>query len=131
MKRIITDILMPAIVFVGIGAIPVFLVFMMVMQSDIRAICANAKIQYGESCVPSLMKLVEDESAPYRQRNKAIWALGQLREQKALPVLEELYSGEIPEKESLDGGISQYELEKAIRWINDGNVTSWMYTGIK
>lgn len=78
-------------------------------------------------CAIGLMKKVEDSSVSYNVRNKAIWALGQLADKRALPTLNKYYKGvpqrrELPERE-----LSQYELEKAIKWCQEGNVTSWMY----
>jgi len=69
---------------------------------------------------------VESDEKTFRQRNKAIWALGQLADSQALPVLKSYYTGKVPANESLDKSISQYELEKAIKWCEQGNITSWM-----
>jgi len=38
----------------------------------------------------------------------------------------------VPEgREPLNEVVSQYEIEKAIRWVKNGNWTSWMYAGLK
>jgi len=53
--------------------------------------------------------------------------LGQLADPKALPILKDLYTGEITYRESLYTTLSQYELQKAIRWCEQGNITNWIY----
>ncbi|MFA6602581.1 MAG: hypothetical protein WCT01_02135 [Candidatus Shapirobacteria bacterium] len=84
------------------------------------------KVDNGD-CVVGLISKVEDSSLSFGERNRAIWALGQLADKRALPTLNKYFKGvplrrELPERE-----LSQYELEKAIKWCTEGNVTSWMY----
>ena len=62
----------------------------------------------------ALMQLVQDEQAPMRERNHAIWALGRLREARALPRLAELQTGATCDH---DAALCQHELEKALRRI--------------
>jgi hypothetical protein len=76
------------------------------------------------------MYLVKDNNQSFRNRNSAIWALGQLGDPQALPILQSLYTGMIPDREPLDAGISQYELKKAINLVNGGtNISApvWRY----
>lgn len=108
-----------------------FLVFVVVtfgvIYKGVTGACERAKTSFGGDCRGALEKVLESEEFSFRERNKAIWALGQLANKESLPVLEKYYTGEIENKEPLDRGLSQYELDKAIRWCNGGNVTSWMY----
>jgi hypothetical protein len=61
-------------------------------------------------------------------RNRAIWALGQLGDERALLVFEKYYTGEIPEREPLSEVISQYELKKAIKMAEGGvNLSAWVW----
>ena len=72
---------------------------------------------------PGFRRKNEDED--FRTRNYAIWSLGQLGDKQALPALEKFYTGNIPEREPYDEGISQYELKKAIALLQGGaNVTA-------
>jgi hypothetical protein len=51
--------------------------------------------------------------------------LGQYGDNRALPALQNYYTGDIPEKEPLDKMISQYELKKAIKLAKGGlNITA-------
>jgi hypothetical protein len=95
---------------------------------EAKSLCQNARWQYGGDCVQSLTELLEDENQNYRSRNHAIWALGQLGDIRALPILEKYYTGNIPKREPLDKMISQYELKKAIKLANGGaNITAWLW----
>jgi len=74
------------------------------------------------------MALLNGETQTFRERYSAIWALEQLGDNRALPVLESYYSGDISESESLNDGISQYELKKAIKLASGGlNITTWAW----
>ncbi|OQA93738.1 MAG: hypothetical protein BWY24_00341 [Microgenomates group bacterium ADurb.Bin219] len=88
---------------------------------EVKNLCQEAKIQYlGGDCTDALIGLLHDESNSFRLRNRAIWALGQLGNPKALPVLESYYTGNIPEREPLNQVISQYELKKAVNLAGGG-----------
>ena len=100
--------------------------FLQIYQGVKRA-CSQAKAEYHAECVDSLIQTLKSDNKTFRERNGAIWALGQLADTKALPVLKSLYTGNKSAKEPLDITISQYELKKAIKWCTKGNLTSWMY----
>ncbi|QBG48047.1 HEAT repeat domain-containing protein [Verrucomicrobia bacterium S94] len=55
----------------------------------------EAKAEYGGDHVGALIALVEDESASFEKRNSAIWALGQIGSERALPTLRELDTDEV------------------------------------
>jgi HEAT repeat protein len=76
-----------------------------------------------------LIALIESENASYREKNRAIWALGQIGDRRALPLLQRLDTDEIQEKPyNPDQYIVQYSVEKAIRQINGSfSLTRWMY----
>ena len=113
------------------GILLAFLAFVavtyMFIFSSVRDKCNEAISDYQKDCVDSLVLVLESETKNYKEKNDAIWALGQIADERALPALEKLQTGNMPEREPLDSTISQYEIEKAIRWINQGNWTSWMY----
>ncbi len=128
MKKII---LISALVFVILGVVAfaggIFSIYYTVWKT-----CDSAKENYGGECQTALIKVLEDEKASPREKNDAIWSLGQMADPKSLPALEKIYAGKVPEgREPLDEVVSQYEIEKAIRWCKNGNSTSWMYKGLK
>lgn len=117
-------------IFIISGSSVLGLLFMLFVISfvwigfDVKNQCLQAKREYGGKCSQALSKLLDDENKLYRQRNSAIWVLGQMGDEKALPVLQKYYTGQIPDREPLDSTISQYELEKAIKLVQGGtNIT--------
>lgn len=97
---------------------------------EVKDECKQAKRQYGGDCVEALITLLDDEKNSPRSRNSAIWALGQLGDKRALPILQEYYTGKIPNREPFDKTISQYELKKAVNLASGGyNMTAvfWRY----
>ncbi len=106
----------------------IFLLFFVICCAwigyDVKAQCRTAKSIYGKDCVESLMLFVDDKNQDFRSRNSAIWALGQLGDQRALRVLNKYYTGKIPAREPLGKTISQYELKKAVELARGGlNIT--------
>jgi hypothetical protein len=109
--------------------IGVFLVLLSfnIIGYGVKERCHLAQEKYSGDCVQALVQYLEDEDNPFRGRNSAIWALGQLGDARALPALERLYTGDIPPRESLSQTISQYELKKAIKLINGFNATAFFW----
>ncbi|MFZ2664418.1 MAG: HEAT repeat domain-containing protein [Patescibacteria group bacterium] len=118
----------------AIGASIFFLLFFIGCSwigYEVKNQCQNARRAYGSDCVESLILLLKDERKGFRERNNAIWALGQLGDNRALPILQSYYTGNIPQREPLDGTISQYELKKAINLTSGGtNISAFIWRGI-
>ena len=94
---------------------------------EVRKVCGRAINEYKKDCVDSLILVLNSPDKTFKEKNDAIWSLGQIADTRALPVLKSLQTGQMPDREPLDKTISQYEIKKAIHWIEDGNWTSWMY----
>ena len=96
-----------------------------IIGRDVKRLCLEAKRDYSGDCVEALITQLNDENQDFRARNHAVWALGQLGDSRALPTLQKYYTGNIPNREPLDGVISQYELKKAINLTSGGvNLTA-------
>lgn len=67
--------------------------------------------------VTALVSVVTSEDASLSDRNRSIWALGQLGSSEALPVLQSLATGEPCDHEKK---ICQHELETAIAGCSGG-----------
>jgi hypothetical protein len=78
-----------------------------------------------------MINILDSEQSSIKEKNNAVYVLGQLADKKALPKLQSLYSGVPQNKEPLDTVLSQYEIEKAIKWCENGNATSWMYKNLR
>jgi len=89
------------------------------IQSGLDELCATAQASHphpGDD-VAALIDYVQSESHSLRDRNFAVWALGQARDPRALPVLEAHYTGEKCEH---DRYLCQGELAKAIKLCKGG-----------
>jgi hypothetical protein len=115
----------------GVGILLLFFIFLVTCTQigyDVEKRCELAQNKYGGECVEALMKQIADDSNQFG-KNDAIWALGQLGDQKALSFLEQYNNGEeLPDREAWDQGISQYELRKAIKLLSGGfNLTAFVW----
>jgi hypothetical protein len=75
----------------------------------------SAAVQFpGRDSSQALIDLVNCEKCAMEQRNRAVWTLGQIREQRALPVLRKhFYDGPCNHARNL----CQHELRKALKRI--------------
>ena len=112
---------MAGVLVLGVGMLVLFFVLVGILTgSDVRKRCKMAEERYGGDCVEALLALAGDEGALYEEKNSAIWALGQLGDKRALPILEKMYTGAVPDREPWKKMISQYELGKAIKLLRGG-----------
>ncbi len=122
-----------AVLFISIGISIMLLLFVITgtwIGFEVKQVCATAKRNYSGECVNALIAQLDDTQNSFYDRNKAIWALGQLGDSKALPTLQKYDTGNIPDREPLNETISQYELKKAIKLIEGGlNITAFLWRG--
>ena len=106
-----------------------FLLFAFVMicfsiRSSVKEISAEATQQYPGDRVEALITYVKSENHSLRQRNRAVWALGQIGDEHALPILEKSYKGGPCDHDNL---LCQGELQKAIKKCKSSfNATAWL-----
>ena len=81
------------------------------IQSGIHNASELALREHPGDRVEALMAFVESDEHSWSERNRAVWALGQLRDPRALPVLERYYTGEPCDHARM---LCQHELSKAI-----------------
>lgn len=106
-----------------------FFVSANLIGNEVENRCKIVQKEYEGDCVEALMKLIEDETTSYGEKNRAIWALGQLGDKRALPFLQKYHTGyDGNNRIKQDEAISQYELYKAIKLLNGGfNVTAFIW----
>ncbi|HKZ34256.1 MAG TPA: hypothetical protein VJ179_00090 [Patescibacteria group bacterium] len=106
----------------------IFLYSLYLIRKDVKTACLKAKTAYQKDCVESLIQVIQSGESSYREKNTAVWALGQIADKKALPFLS-ILEASLPKQErcTYDEFICTYEVQKAIKWCTQGNVTSWMY----
>jgi hypothetical protein len=117
MKRALI-ITAPSVVVLFIMALSVIHIW---IGQSVREHIHSAQARYPGDAEEALMALLLDERNSYHDRTHvAIWTLGQIRSEKALPVLKKLYRDD-PKGESCfghhDSMLCQYEIHKAIRAI--------------
>ena len=84
------------------------------IQIDAREMGTAATREFPGDRVEALMAVVQSEQHTLDQRNRAVWALGQLRDARALPVLQKYYTGQPCNHARY---LCQSELSKAIRLL--------------
>jgi len=125
MRRIILWIIVASLViFIGSACYTFNVIYRQVYR-----ITSAAKSEFSGDAIQALSSLIESHNHGFEEKNTAIWALGQLADPKALPFLEKLNAEAGAHAVPFDrsGGLSKYEIEKAIKWCRKGNLTSWMY----
>ena len=120
-------ILILLIIGLFIGAIVVVGTYSSIYK-EVRINCQKAQKEFQRNCNNSLILLIQSENFSFREKNSAIWTLGQLADKKSLLFLSQLAKN-IPAQErcSYDSQICGYEVEKAVKWCEKGNLTSFMY----
>ena len=94
----------------------------------VRENCLWAESKYKSDCVESLIETVADEDNSFKQRNDAIWALGQIGDERAKESLLEYMPKTIPDREPYNEVISGYEIQKAVNLIESGfNPTKFIW----
>jgi hypothetical protein len=106
--------------------IPIFIVLVMTglyfwMGQSVKENIACAQDIYPGTAEEALVSFLLDTSNSTNERtHTAIWTLGQIRSEKALPILHELYRDD-PEGKTCyghhDSMLCQYEIHKAITAI--------------
>lgn len=63
-------------------------------KSDIDKICGNAMSVYPGDKIEALLAVLNSGNSNLKDKNQVIWALGKLRDKRAVPVLEKYYTGQ-------------------------------------
>ena len=93
--------------------------------ADVRAASEAAVREHGGDSVDALIQFVEDTDHGLGERNRAVWALGQIGDKRALPLLRKHCSGEPCDHES---ELCQRELAKALKLVEGGvNATALVW----
>ena len=105
--------------------------FTFIISSTIIGLGVRERVEIASSYyfgdhVEVLIRFLDNpEKHSIKDRNSAVWALGQLGDKRALPVLKKYYTGEICSHET---ELCQCELENAIKHIESGfNITRFIW----
>ena len=98
-NKVLESLMYMGAIVISIGLL-LFVVTCTIIGYEVNQVCSDAKMEYKGDCVVSLITLLEDETQPFRERNSAIWALGQLGDDRALQcwstITQEIYRIENP-----------------------------------
>jgi hypothetical protein len=84
------------------------------IRSGLQRFSDEATTRFPGGRVDALIQVVDCSFCPMQDRNHAVWALGQMVEERAMPVLRKHFDGQPCTHGSR---LCQYELGKAIRMI--------------
>ena len=101
---------------VGVGIIA-FLGCSFLIGGGVNSATERAMAQFDGDRVEALIALVDCQTCDLHGRTTAVWALGQLKDKRALPILYKYRTGKPCDHLNQ---ICQYEISKAIRWT-EGN----------
>jgi hypothetical protein len=95
------------------------------ISAGVKSIYSEAQEVYPGTKVSALIKFVDSEDQDLQKRNRAIWALGQLGDPTALPVLLKYYTDSPCDHTKF---LCQHELRKAIKLCKGGlNASAWTW----
>ena len=89
------------------------------IRSDINKICESVMSKYEGDKIEALLTALNSDSYTLKEKNSIIWALGYLNDQRALPVLKSLRTGNECDHEH---HVCQRELNRAIDNIEGHNI---------
>ena len=92
------------------------------IKTDFNKWCSIAHAAHPHSAddVASLLAYVQSESHTLKERNHVTWAIGQSRDARALPVLENYFTNQACNHSQ---NLCQHELKKSIRLCSKGAPT--------
>lgn len=119
-RKVLVYGVLPCVVFLLIA----FVMICWSIRSSVKEMSAEAAREYPGDRIAALMAYVDSDNHSLRQRNRAVWALGQIGDKRALPMLEKWYTGGPCDHEN---SLCQRELGKAIKACNGAfNATAWL-----
>jgi hypothetical protein len=114
-KRNIKKTLIAGLILFVVAIMATFFGLKIWISSEANTVAEDAVQVFHLDKTESLIALIDSEDYSLKARNNAIWALGVLKDKKALPKLQLLYTGQ-PCNHDIE--LCQYEIEKAIKKIS-------------
>lgn len=94
------------------------------IRSSVKRISTQATNEYPGDRVEALLRYAGSKNHSLRQRNRAVWALGQIGDERALPALRQWHIGGPCDHDEF---LCQRELQKATTLCEGGlNATAWL-----
>ncbi|MBN2088194.1 HEAT repeat domain-containing protein [candidate division KSB1 bacterium] len=94
-----------------------------IIINEVETICFKTQKMFPGDAVESLTSALKSENLSIREKNQVIWALGEIGDKRAIPVLRTLETGEMCDKPcDTNQKICQYGIRKSIRFCEGINV---------
>ena len=120
-RDLFPGIILAAVVFLA----GIYIVSCLSIGTGVREIAEEAVMIHQGDPVDALILFMESADEPLAKRNRAVWALGQMGDARALPHLRKHYTAQPCDHSRF---LCQYELKKAIRLCEGGwNLTAWTW----
>lgn len=108
-----------------VGLVAVYLSVSLWIGSEVKRASEAAMKQYDGDAVEALIQCVEDEGSALRVRNRAVWALGQWGDPRALAILKQHMTRQTCDHEH---DLCQHEVSKAVDLLKgDLNITAFVW----
>ena len=112
-KRVAKVFLVVLLGCIMLGGIAGGLAFWKIRQSVItNCVAAHKAYPHSGDDIDALIFYIYSDQHTFKERNRAVWTFGRLKDDRALPALNHFYTG-APCKH--DSFLCQYELQKAIK----------------
>lgn len=119
-RKILFYGILPCLIIILIG----FVWICFDIRLSVKDISAKAVQEYPGDRVQALISYVQSEKHSLRERNRAVWAIGQIGDRRALSVLEKYRTCKDCDHNKY---LCQHEINKAINLCKGGlNLTSWL-----
>jgi hypothetical protein len=97
----------------------------LVIGAGVDDVLEKGRVRFSGNDTNALVAMMNSSDIPLKDRNLAVWALGQLGDTRAAASLEKLLTGKPCDHATV---VCQRELRKAIRQCRGGaNVTRWAW----
>ena len=131
MKKAIVKIVLWVFGIIVAILIVVTLIFGYNMYSKAKVITTEAKSEFKSDSIQSLINYINSPNHTLKEKNSAVWALGQFADKKAVPFLTKLseeLTGSDGEELSHDNYVCRYEVDKALRQCTEGSIDKFIYS---
>jgi HEAT repeat protein len=118
-KAILLVVAVMVSVLIVIGSIIVYQNY-----SSVKSITIEAKLEYKKDSIQSLINYIHSPKHSLKERNRAVWALGQISDEKAISFLINLSEALTDSNgEELDHGnnLCRHEVDKALKSCKQKN----------
>jgi hypothetical protein len=107
------------VLFLGFG------IMCLAIGAGVDDVLEKARVRFSGNDTSALVAMMNSSDIPFKDRNMAVWALGQLGDTRAAASLEKLLTGQPCDHAS---AVCQRGLKKAIRLCRGGaNITRWAW----